>query len=118
MVTGLQILALIGVTCLTEWSVTPSPAQGHRSPLQILQTEHQPAPAATLKECDDETIADKAVTLDDDDCKDDQRKTTSEPVSPEFQKSRGQVKNCLQIAAISSQAAKHPRIYVFCSLNI
>jgi hypothetical protein len=118
MLTGLQILALIAMTCLTGWSEIPSAARGHRSPLQILQTEHQPAPADTLKECEDETIADKAVALDDEDCKDDQRRAPSEPVSPEPQKSHGLEKNRLEIAALSSQADKHPRIFVFCSLNI
>src|SRR5262249_38492573 len=107
------ILALVGMVC-------PVAFPGFQAPIQdasIARTNVLAPALISLQESTNDTLADKAVSFDDEDSKD-QRNSDSLCAFLENGNARSLINSQLQRAGVSWRIAKHARIYVLCALLI
>jgi len=118
MAVALRILIFMGMTCLVGLNGIQGRAFGHCQTPKTWRSDGWPLSCASMEDSAPIFLASEVESLDDDDFKNDLRSASYAYVPLRIGMSRRQVSVDWQTSTISSQVAKHPRIYALCSLQI
>jgi hypothetical protein len=115
---ALQILAFIGMNYFADLTGFSAQAADQAPAPMICPSDALTSSLPSMEESAPILFANEVERLDDDDFKDDSKYFPNGHISPHEGKSQVQVIVSQKSSALSSQVAKHPRIYALCSLQI
>ena len=115
---ALRILIFLAMTCSADLNGIQAQSLSHAPPPKIRLSDGLPLSFTAMEDSAPIPLANEVESWDDDDFKNDLRSASYAYVPFRIGMSRRQVSVDWQTSTISSQVAKHPRIYELCSLQI